>query len=689
VLSATFLTVVALNIPVARQVIGFVYLTFIPGFIILKILRIENLDTMETVSISLGLSIAFLMVMGLFTNELGRLTGVSQPLSLVILMTAVILATVLLFPFAYVRDGDFKPFTGKDIKLNPLILVAFSIPLLGILGAFLSSAIPSYNLLLLMMILVISILMILTVSKRIVPTNLYPFILMLIAVGLLFHSSLITGHLNGFDIQHEYRFMEATVSSACWVPTIYDRFQSLLSVTVLPTIYWEILNIDGVWILKIVYPFIFAFVPVVLYKLWRIRVNERRAILSVFFFMANSVFFTEMLTLGRQMIAELFYVLLFFTLFNKKMNKINRLICFALFSFALVSSHYAVSYIFGFIVFLTWLIIFLLKKNVDSGNRHVRIGLVMLFLSILFLWYIYVASSATFDELLRMGDFVYRSTLTEFFNPESRGSTVLAGIGVNTPPTPLHLVGRAFVYATEAFIVIGFIAQVINRKKRIFEHEYLVVLSLNMTLLAMAIILPRFAGNLGMERLYHTVLLSAAPLCILGADALFVFVSKSKNKTLASGVALVVLVPYFLFQTGFVYEIAGVQSWSIPLSKYRFDMSQYIGQGLIEDRDIFGVGWLSIHDSNGTARIFSDGITDSVLVRGGYGMFPLSRTEAIVSNTTRIEGNGIVYLRWANIVYGTMGTEFKGNVTEYFESTISDFSKIYSNGGCEMYKNSP
>ena len=688
ILSIIFLIFVALNIAVARQIVGFVYLTFIPGFIILKILRVKNLDITETIMISLGLSIVFLIIMGVFTNELGRLIGFSQPLSLVVLMATAVLITFLLSLFAYIRDGKIKFSTETKIKLDPLILIGLSVPVLGILGAILST-IQECNLLLLLMILVISFLMILTFMKKIVPTERYPFILILIAVGLLFHSALMTPQLNGFDVQHEYRFMQATVLRAHWIPTIYDKFQPLLSVSVLPAIYWEILNIDGVWILKIVYPLIFAFVPVVLYKLWRIWVNERTAILSVFFFMANSVFFTEMLTLGRQMIAELFYVLLFFTLFNKKMNKMNRLICFAFFSFALVSSHYAVSYIFGFIVFLTWLIFFLLKKNFELANGHVRIGLVMLFVSILLLWYIFVASSATFDELLRMGDFVYRNTLTEFFNPGSRGSTVLAGIGFTTPPTPLHLVGRAFFYATEAFIVIGFITQVINRNKRIFEPEYLVVLSLNMILLAMAIILPGFAGNLGMERLYHIVLLSVAPLCILGAEALFVFISKSKNKTLASGVALVVLVPYFLFQTGFIYEIAGVQSWSIPLSKYRFDMPQYIGQGLIEERDIFGVKWLSIHDFNGTARIFSDEITDSILVRGGYGMFPLSRTEAIVSNTTRIESNGIVYLRWANIAYGTMGTEFKGNVTEYLESTFSDLSKIYSNGGCEMYKNSP
>lgn len=65
---AAFATVL-LDVPVARQIICFVYFTFIPGFVFLKILKLEKLDAVETVLFSVGLSVAFLMTAGILMNE--------------------------------------------------------------------------------------------------------------------------------------------------------------------------------------------------------------------------------------------------------------------------------------------------------------------------------------------------------------------------------------------------------------------------------------------------------------------------------------------------------------------------------------------------------------------------------------------------------------------------------------------
>jgi len=50
---------VFLDIPVARQVLGFFYLTFIPGFIILKLLKLNYFGKFETISLLLGLALHF------------------------------------------------------------------------------------------------------------------------------------------------------------------------------------------------------------------------------------------------------------------------------------------------------------------------------------------------------------------------------------------------------------------------------------------------------------------------------------------------------------------------------------------------------------------------------------------------------------------------------------------------------
>ena len=50
------LDAVGFQIPIIRQLIGFVYLTFIPGIIILRILKLHKLGNVETVLYTVGLS---------------------------------------------------------------------------------------------------------------------------------------------------------------------------------------------------------------------------------------------------------------------------------------------------------------------------------------------------------------------------------------------------------------------------------------------------------------------------------------------------------------------------------------------------------------------------------------------------------------------------------------------------------
>lgn len=71
-----------LDLPLARAAIGIAYLTFIPGYALIKLLRLDSLNAWETVVYSVGFSIAFLMLCGLVINEFGPLFGVTFPLSI-------------------------------------------------------------------------------------------------------------------------------------------------------------------------------------------------------------------------------------------------------------------------------------------------------------------------------------------------------------------------------------------------------------------------------------------------------------------------------------------------------------------------------------------------------------------------------------------------------------------------------
>ena len=54
---------------ILREFFGFIYLVFIPGFLLLRILEINEISIPETFLYSVGLSLSTLMFLGVFLNE--------------------------------------------------------------------------------------------------------------------------------------------------------------------------------------------------------------------------------------------------------------------------------------------------------------------------------------------------------------------------------------------------------------------------------------------------------------------------------------------------------------------------------------------------------------------------------------------------------------------------------------------
>ncbi|OYT53597.1 MAG: hypothetical protein B6U72_05205, partial [Candidatus Altiarchaeales archaeon ex4484_2] len=70
------LDAIGLQIPIIRQFIGFIYLAFIPGIILLRILRLHKLGNIETIVYAVGLSLATLMFTGFFMNMIYPFFGI-------------------------------------------------------------------------------------------------------------------------------------------------------------------------------------------------------------------------------------------------------------------------------------------------------------------------------------------------------------------------------------------------------------------------------------------------------------------------------------------------------------------------------------------------------------------------------------------------------------------------------------
>lgn len=689
---------VFLNVPIAREVLGFFFLTFVPGFLILKLLKLDEFHWVETILFSVGFSIAFLMIAGLLLNESFSLLGFSRPLSLMPLMM-VLNALILM-------GGVSVCLTRKDAKIagiqaneasvrvhsrKPLSMILFlCLPVLSIVGAMYVNAYGS-NVLLLFTIAFISVLLIGGVmSQKILPPKLYPLAVFMIAIAILYHATLISSYIVPLasDVPGEYFIFKYTHNKGYWSSSnpyfgdILGRFDSMLSITILPTIYSDLSNLDQM-IFKAIFPLIFALVPLGLYQLWKHYVEKKYALISAFLLMAESTFYSELVALNRQMIAELFFVLLFLAMLHKKIKPVNKTICFLIFSFALVTSHYSLAEIFLVFIALTFFALIVLKRP----SKDITAFMVVVFSVLMFTWYIYTSRSATFNSFLRFGDYVYQQ-LGDFANPASRGTTVMQGLGATQTPSVWNTISRIFAYLTEALIVVGFAGFITKRSKIRIEKEYFILSFIAMVILAMLIVVPGLANTLNMTRFYHILLFFLAPFFVLGAHLLVRLLSKRERGVVVSALSLIVLVPYFLFQTNFVYEVTGSPSWSLPLSGYRLSPLHLYGtMAYIDAYSAYGAQWLSNNIDFKTSALYAD---ESALfnVLTIYGMIngnPLY-------NTTVIPVHGVVYLDTLNVVYGEIPSDMHARASwnySDFSSILDDLGVVYVNGGSKICVHPP
>ena len=679
--------VVLLDIPIARQVICFIYLVTIPGLLILRLLGLEKLNVTQTVLFSIGLSISFLMLLGLFLNEVSISIGLSRPLSATHLVTITGVVVLFLCLVTGIRKRIRSP-ENKSIKPSAPLMLFLLLPILGISGSFLAAKI-GWNILLIVMILAVSAFVCaLSLFKKISRLETYyPYILFTITFALVFMSLFAkTDYVVLWDEATEYYFFRLTQTSLSWnssLPTglpsssLY-RVNGMISVTILPTILSEVLNLEGTWVFKIFYPLIVTLVPVALYQFFRQSESSRIAFLSSFFFILSSV--------GRgwgndmQMVGQFFYALLFVTIFDKNIPSLPKNILFIFFGGALILSHYSLTYIFMFSIALVWLYLRIAKKESGSVKTMYVIG----FLVMAFSWYIYVSKSAAFNILRQTWQFVYNTLFSDLFNIESRGTDVARLLGTSgTLPGQLLLEASTnLIRISSLLILIGFIGMIVKRNKTTIGKEYFMFIWLNMLILILNLVLPGLSPTFLMARFYQTTLLILAPLCLLGGEVVFKLALRMDSRKSAALITLFVLVPSFLFQSGFLYEVTGSVSWSVALSGYRLDRLDYYNQ-FTNGPEVHGAMWVSTHADKTNTRIYTDdnGLSGAL---SSYGLVAPENLVELDNMASRIDPGSFIYLRLVNVIYGKMGLASSWNTSD-IAPFLKSQNMVYSNGGCDIY----
>ena len=710
------LDTIGIQIPILRQLIGFIYLTFIPGIVILRILKLHKLSSIETLLYTVGLSIATLMFTGFFINLIYPLFGISGPISLVPLLITISIVVMVLCVLSYIRDKDFSDPAHIDVKdiLSPPALFLCLIPFLSIFGTYLVNF-HHDNILLMFLIVIIAIIAILIAFDKFIPKNLYPLAVFVIAISLLYHRSLISMYIIGWDIHYEFYLANLVKLNGIWDQTMYGTCNAMLSIVMLAPIYSIITDMSITWVFKIFYPLLFALVPLGLYRVFQKQTNDKIAFLSVFFFMSFIRFFSPM---PRQNIAEFYLVLLILPMIDKDINKIKRSFLFIVFGVSLGVSHYGTSYIYMFCLISAWLILVLMDSPVmqksdenfyskfgrsekkPAGNplssyakdRTISSTFVLLFIIFTLTWYMYVSSSSAFNSIVRIGDHIGSSIFTEFLNPEAaQGLDII----ITATVSPLHNVLKYLHLLSMFFIAVGIITLILKCRDMKFEREYVAFSLITFLICIGGIALPYFASALNTDRLYHITLIFLAPFCIIGGITFFRMMSKvvkaswTDQRVISSLKALSVFLAIFLlFNTGFVYEVAKDHPGSIALSQESIkeygDTKEKAGFYCIYilEQDVFSARWLSKNTNKQHLRIYSD--WDAKFhVLSSYGL--MGRHGNILSPDTTIlhEIDAYIYLRRLNVVDGIMAKPIY-NTTEIF-LILEKNGKIYSNGGSEIY----
>ena len=445
------------NIPVLRQILGFIFLTFIPGWLILRIMKLDKLGLNAKFVVSVGLSIAFIMFAGLLINTLYPFWGYNTPLTTNSLLISFSVITLILTVIAYFRNKNTVFGNSSTLKLNikekSYLLIPTVFPLLAILGIRIMNN-TSNNIILILLLFLISIYIVfIAVKHHIVPDKTYPLMIFLIGIAVILLLALRSNYLVGVDIHSEYYIFQQTLENGRWQILSNNTLDSCLSISILPTIYESFLRINTEYLFKLLYPLLFSISPLVVYLIAKKYLNSFYSFLAAIFFISQFYFINAELS-PRTVMAILFFALAFLVLFTNELNTNNKYVLFIILAAACIVSHYATTYIFFVILVLTWILMIILPKilnrsrksntvipqNTHGNNKNSRpliwshskqfltfVPVAIIFI-MLFIWYGVVTGPA-FNSGVGFISQTFNS-LQNFFDIENRGASSTAlGVG--------------------------------------------------------------------------------------------------------------------------------------------------------------------------------------------------------------------------------------------------------------------
>ncbi|MDD5493722.1 MAG: DUF2206 domain-containing protein [Dehalococcoidia bacterium] len=623
----------ALNILILRQLLLFAVLTLLPGLIILRILRIHNINTVEGLLYAVGLSLIFDLFIGALLNFILPLFKVGNPITIVPATTLFFSITAILTIIVFFVDRAYGKLTESQnatynkadnnnfwVTSNSCLLASL-LPLLAVLGTSLVNRYENTIILFALIVLIMAII-ILACLTRFPARSSYPYMLFMMATALILQTTLISSNIIGTDSHLEYYHANIVIEKGYWDATVPALINSCMSITILAPIYSIFLNLDVIWVHKIVFPLLFAVAPIALYRSIRIQMGPKAAFISCVFFVTMPMFTMDMAQLNRQQISELFFCLVILLLVDRKMSPSVKTLLIVLFGMGVVVSYYGLGTGFiGYLIFSSILVIFLrsrwgiacwqfvigrgnaLPEDIRTKQKFLVLSLLITcILSTLFM-VIYYRSVAGGSGMAGSIIAIHTANVTvtqtgqigqpatSLFNLGNKEPLTQTAVGFDfTIASTLGKTWRIFQYCIQLILVIGLLALIFRPGKTIpkLKIEYLSLIIVSCLILLGLFILPTSSYGLGTSRVFQITLLLISPMFVLGVkmvgqavNAIWsLIIPRVKSSLFASQATslliLVIFIPYYFFNSGVVFELSRLQPagfidipYAISLSNYR------------------------------------------------------------------------------------------------------------------------
>lgn len=546
-----------------RIVCGFILCCVIPGLLLSKLFSIEY-D--KVTNIILYVSTSIVLVTGVFSllSAVSQSAGIKKPLSEQnVLITMYILNLLLYFLSGrpkFTIDSRFydKLFDTKIVLISLLILTIsyFAVYFRDLYDTTVLFY-PLFVLIALVSVIVISSDSIKSADKSLVIFS--------SSLGLLYHRSLISSYVSGWDIQISYFFAQNTLTLGYWDPTI-SGLNTLPTISVLPSVYSLMFGVSIHSIFKIIFPIFFALSPVAVYLTTSSYFANSQYDLAALFYVFYSGFISVIPS--KQRIAMLFVSVLILVAIKDTNNTERNKIYYFIISSGIILSHYSTSIIFIFILALkkvTSDLFSLSPIDIKKQNNSLGTVFILLFTVLFFTWSIYIGSEWILEYIVQ----VMTGTITNLEQillegQERTGRAVVSQQSNSSLVRQVRILFTVFVQALAAIGAVHVTFRIFRTNDTIDEYTMLILSSFALFSISVFV-----SSGFGTGRMLLLVLTIMSPLYIVGTLAVlnstfnyFVENKTTKKNILKSSIS-VILIIMLVFSSGIAYTAAGISSTDV------------------------------------------------------------------------------------------------------------------------------